>query len=142
MKPLPRPSRRNRATMSNKATGLKSAIEAFIQRRGIEADMDQNLMKEAIHFHLLSALSEAGVLQHVVFQGGTALHLCYGGERYSEDLDFVCGKAGSYLKDLDFDDVVDRALEIAKKTLQRDFDIDAALIVRNRPAQTDPAKGS
>ena len=44
--------------MSNKAPGLKSAIDAFIQRRGIEADMDQNLMKEAIHLHLLSALSE------------------------------------------------------------------------------------
>src|SRR3972149_582687 len=84
--------------MSSKASGLKSAIDAFIQRRGIEAGMDQNLMKEAIHLHLLSALSEAGVLQHVIFQGGTALRLCYGGERYSEDLDFVCGKAGAYLK--------------------------------------------
>lgn len=35
--------------MSSKAAGLKSAIDAFIQRRGIEAGMDQNLMKEAIH---------------------------------------------------------------------------------------------
>ena len=89
--------------MSSKASGLKSAIDAFIQRRGIEAGMDQNLMKEAIHLHLLSALSEAGVLQHVIFQGGTALRLCYGGERYSEDLDFVCGKAGAYLKDVEFE---------------------------------------
>jgi hypothetical protein len=67
--------------MSSKARGLKSAIDAFIERRGIEAGMDQNLMKEAIHLHLLSALSEAGVLQHVIFQGGTALHICYGGRR-------------------------------------------------------------
>src|SRR5271167_1541602 len=108
--------------MSNKASGLKSAIDAFIQRRGIEAGMDQNLMKEAIHLHLLSALSEAGVLQHVIFQGGTALRLCYGGERYSEDLDFVCGKGGFYLKDLEWNAVVDRALEITKRTLQHDFD--------------------
>ena len=57
--------------MSNKARGLKSAIDAFILRRGIEAGMDQNLMKEAIHLHLLSALSDTGILQHVVFQ---ALH--------------------------------------------------------------------
>ncbi|MGE0037373.1 MAG: nucleotidyl transferase AbiEii/AbiGii toxin family protein, partial [Xanthobacteraceae bacterium] len=62
-------------------------------RRGIPGEMEQNLIKEAIQLHLLSALSEAGVLRHVVFQGGTALRLCYGGERYSEDLDFVCGKA-------------------------------------------------
>jgi predicted nucleotidyltransferase component of viral defense system len=128
--------------MSSKATGLKSAIDAFIQRRGIEAGMDQNLIKEAIHLHLLSALSEAGILRHVIFQGGTALHLCYGGERYSEDLDFVCGKAGSYLKDVDFDDLVDRALEITKKTLQRDFDIDPVQILLKRPAQPEFVRGS
>jgi predicted nucleotidyltransferase component of viral defense system len=128
--------------MSSKAAGLKSAIDAFIQRRGIEAGMDQNLMKEAIHLHLLSALSEAGILRHVIFQGGTALRLCYGGERYSEDLDFVCGKAGSYLKDIDFEGLVDRALEITKKTLQRDFDVDAAQIVLKRPAQRELVEGS
>ena len=128
--------------MSNKASGLKSAIDAFIQRRGIEAGMDQNLMKEAIHLHLLSALSEAGVLQHVIFQGGTALRLCYGGERYSEDLDFVCGKAGAYLKDVEFDALVDKALEITKRTLQRDFDIDAAQITLKHPAQPELVKGS
>jgi predicted nucleotidyltransferase component of viral defense system len=128
--------------MSNKANGLKSAIDAFIQRRGIEAGMDQNLMKEAIHLHLLSALSEAGVLQHVVFQGGTALRLCYGGERYSEDLDFVCGKAGAYLKDVEFDGLVDNALETTKRTLQRDFDIDAVQIVLKRPAQPELVKGN
>ena len=128
--------------MSNKASGLKSAIDAFIRRRGIEAGMDQNLMKEAIHLHLLSALSEAGVLQHVVFQGGTALRLCYGGERYSEDLDFVCGKAGAYLKGVEFDGLVDNALETTKRTLQRDFDIDAAQIVLKRPAQPELVKGN
>ena len=128
--------------MSSKAGGLKSAIDAFIQRRGIEAGMDQNLMKEAIHLHLLSALSEAGVLQHVIFQGGTALRLCYGGERYSEDLDFVCGKAGAYLKDVEFDALVDKALETTKRTLQRDFDIDAAQIALKRPEQPELVKGS
>jgi predicted nucleotidyltransferase component of viral defense system len=128
--------------MNSKAIGLKSAIDAFIQRRGIEAGMDQNLMKEAIHLHLLSALSEAGVLQHVVFQGGTALRLCYGGERYSEDLDFVCGKAGAYLKDVEFDALVDSALETTKRTLQRDFDIDAAQIALKHPAQLELVKGS
>src|SRR5947207_10333992 len=109
--------------MSSKARGLKGAIDAFIQRRGIEAGMDQNLMKEAVHLHLLSALSEAGVLRHVVFQGGTAIRLCYGGERYSEDLDFVCGKAGSYIAKIEFDQLVENALEATKKSLHREFDI-------------------
>jgi predicted nucleotidyltransferase component of viral defense system len=128
--------------MNSKASGLKSAIDAFIQRRGIEAGMDQNLMKEAIHLHLLSALSEAGILQHVIFQGGTALRLCYGGERYSEDLDFVCGKAGAYLKDVEFDALVDKALETTKRTLQRDFDINATQIALKRPAQPELVKRS
>ena len=128
--------------MSNKASGLKSTIDAFIQRRGIEAGMVQNLMKEAIHLHLLSALSEAGVLQHVIFQGGTALRLCYGGERYSEDLDFVCGKAGAYLIDVEFDALVDKALETTRRTLQRDFDIDAAQIALKPPAQPELINGS
>jgi predicted nucleotidyltransferase component of viral defense system len=125
-----------------KASGLQSAVEAFIQRRGVEADMVQNLMKEAIHLHLLSALSEAGVLQHVVFQGGTALRLCYGGERYSEDLDFVCGRAGEYFRGVEFDALVDRALEITRKTLQRDFAIDPGRIALKRPPEPELVKGS
>jgi predicted nucleotidyltransferase component of viral defense system len=128
--------------MASKAGGFGSAIDAFMQRRGIEAAMDQNLMKEAIHLHLLSALSEAGILRYVVFQGGTALRLCYGGERYSEDLDFVCGKAGAYLKDVEFDALVDKALETTKQTLRRDFDIDAAQIALKRPAHPERVKGS
>lgn len=128
--------------MSSRANGLSGAIDAFIRGRGIEAGMAQNLMKEVIHLHLLSALSEAGVLQHVVFQGGTALRLCYGGERYSEDLDFVCGKAGAYLKDIEFDALVDKALETTKKTLQRDFDIRAAQIALKRPARPGLIEGS
>jgi predicted nucleotidyltransferase component of viral defense system len=89
--------------MNNKAISIKAAIIDFMARHGIANEMEQNLVKEAIHLHLLSALSDAQVLRHVVFQGGTALRLCYGGERYSEDLDFVCGKAGSYVDEIEFD---------------------------------------
>jgi predicted nucleotidyltransferase component of viral defense system len=75
--------------MSSKAMSLKSIIADFMVRRSMTGEMEQNLVKETIHLHLLSALSDAGILRHVVFQGETALRLCYGGERYSEDLDFV-----------------------------------------------------
>ena len=100
--------------MNGRANSIKSAIADFMVQRGIPGEMEQNLIKEAIHLHLLSALSEAGVLRHVVFQGGTALRLCYGGERYSEDLDFVCGKAGSYIEKVEFDQLVDSALQTTK----------------------------
>ena len=126
--------------MSNKASSLKSQIEEFSRRQGIAAEMDQNLVKEAIHLHLLSAMSDAGILRHAVFQGGTALRLCYGGDRYSEDLDFVCGKAGSYFTDVEFKELIEAALETTKKTLNRDFGIAADRISLKKPPHPDLVK--
>src|SRR5882724_7065105 len=120
--------------MNSKAASIKGAVADFMATHGISIEMEQNLVKEAIHLHLLSALSDAGVLRHVVFQGGTALRLCYGGERYSEDLDFVCGKAGSYVDKVEFDRLVRDALEATKKSLHRDFAIDPDQIGLKQPA--------
>ena len=119
--------------MNGRANSIKSAIADFMVKRGIPGEMEQNLIKEAIYLHLLSALSEAGVLRHVVFQGGTALRLCYGGERYSEDLDFVCGKAGSYVDKIEFEKLVESALKTTKKTLHREFDINPDEILLKQP---------
>jgi predicted nucleotidyltransferase component of viral defense system len=126
--------------MNSKASSLKSAVAEFIRRQGIDAEMDQNLVKEAIHLHLLSALSDAGILRHAVFQGGTALRLCYGGDRYSEDLDFVCGKAGSYFTNIEFEDLVESALETTKKTLSRDFGIVSGQVSLKKPPHPDLVK--
>ena len=133
--------------MNGRANSIKSAIGDFMVKRGIPGEMEQNLIKETIHLHLLSALSEAGVLRHVVFQGGTALRLCYGGERYSEDLDFVCGKAGSYIDKIEFEKLVESALETTKKTLHRQFDINPDEILLKQPlfplaVKSDAAKVS
>jgi predicted nucleotidyltransferase component of viral defense system len=119
--------------MNGRANSIKSAIADFMVKRGIPGEMEQNLIQEAIHLHLLSALSEAGVLRHVVFQGGTALRLCYQGERYSEDLDFVCGKAASYIDKIEFEKLVASALETTKKTLHRAFDINPNEILFKQP---------
>jgi predicted nucleotidyltransferase component of viral defense system len=127
--------------MNGRANSIKSAIADFMVKRGIPGEMEQNLIKEAIHLHLLSALSEAGLLRHVVFQGGTALRLCYGGERYSEDLDFVCGKAGSYVDKIEFEKLVERALETTKKTLNREFDINPDEILLKQPPFPMAIKG-
>lgn len=128
--------------MSAKASSLKSSIENFIRRQGIDAEMEQNLVKEAIHLHLLSAMSDGGILRHAVFQGGTALRLCYGGERYSEDLDFVCGKSGSYFSDVKFKDLIETALETTKKTLSRDFGIDSKQILLKKPERPNLVRQS
>lgn len=47
--------------------------------------------KELLHYDILFALEQAGLLDNLVFQGGTSLRLCYGGNRFSEDLDFAGG---------------------------------------------------
>ena len=47
--------------------------------------------KELLHYDILFALEKERFLQDLTFQGGTALRLCYGGKRLSEDLDFVGG---------------------------------------------------
>lgn len=47
--------------------------------------------KEILHYDILYALLQSGAAEQLVFQGGTALRLCYQGTRYSEDLDFVAG---------------------------------------------------
>ena len=47
--------------------------------------------KELLHYDILFALEQAGLLDKLVFQGGTSLRLCYGGNRFSEDLDFAGG---------------------------------------------------
>jgi predicted nucleotidyltransferase component of viral defense system len=127
--------------MNGRANSIKSAIADFMAKRGIPGEMEQNLIKEAIHLHLLSALSEAGVLRHVVFQGGTALRLCYGGERYSEDLDFVCGKAGSYIDKIEFDQLVESALEATRKSLHREFDIEPDDIALKQPQAPKAIRG-
>jgi predicted nucleotidyltransferase component of viral defense system len=51
------------------------------------------IAKELLHYDILLALSQSEISRQIVFQGGTALRLCYGGQRYSEDLDFVVGNA-------------------------------------------------
>ena len=48
--------------------------------------------KELLHYDILFGLDQDGLLDQLTFQGGTALRLCYGSQRFSEDLDFAGGK--------------------------------------------------
>lgn len=47
--------------------------------------------KEILHYDILFALSQAGLLNSLTFQGGTSLRLCHNAPRFSEDLDFAGG---------------------------------------------------
>lgn len=48
--------------------------------------------KELLHHEIFQALDTAGLLKHLVFQGGTSLRLCRGSDRFSEDLGFAGGR--------------------------------------------------
>lgn len=63
--------------------------------------------KELLHYDILFALSREGLLNDFVFQGGTSLRLCYGGTRYSEDLDFAGGADFSTPRLLEIKNVVE-----------------------------------
>ncbi|MEN9868424.1 MAG: hypothetical protein RL748_4014 [Pseudomonadota bacterium] len=56
------------------------------------AAMKPVVEKEILHYDIFHALDKDGLLKHLVFQGGTALRLCRGGSRFSEDLDFAGGR--------------------------------------------------
>lgn len=69
-------------------------FEALVERAmqvGQRAHMRPVVEKELLHYDILFALDHAGLLDALTFQGGTALRLCYGSQRFSEDLDFVGG---------------------------------------------------
>ena len=53
------------------------------------------IAKELLHYDILFALDNNGLLDDLTFQGGTSLRLCYGAQRFSEDLDFVGGHSFS-----------------------------------------------
>jgi len=73
------------------AASLLDVLTEKAMRDGQLTNMRPVVRKEILHYDLLFCLEQAGVLGRWVFQGGTSLRLCYGSQRYSEDLDFVAG---------------------------------------------------
>lgn len=72
----------------------KADFDALVQRAmrsGDVAGLKPVIEKELLHYEIFAALDRAGLLRGLVFQGGTSLRLCWGAERFSEDLDFAAG---------------------------------------------------
>jgi len=70
-----------------------NALVGRVMASGSLAQMRPVVEKELLHYDILYCLDQANLLDELVFQGGTALRLCYGANRYSEDLDFLGGPA-------------------------------------------------
>lgn len=99
----------------------RSAKEISNDRNGELASV---IIKEMLHVDILRALSNSDIGGQIVFQGGTALRLCYGGNRYSEDLDFVTSNSmGDFDKPLfkEFEKVFINTMK-KKYNLEAEFD--------------------
>ena len=46
------------------------------------------ILREEIEMSILQELSQSSLAKNLIFKGGTALRLCYGSPRFSQDLDF------------------------------------------------------
>lgn len=69
---------------------FETLVEEAIRQGGL-SNLRPVVEKELLHYDILFCLSEAGLLRTLTFQGGTSLRLCYGSNRFSEDLDFAGG---------------------------------------------------
>jgi len=81
--------------MSNSNTSSKSNLLREMVKTACAsqelAGMETTVEKELLHYDIMAALSQSGLLAKLVFQGGTCLRMAYGSQRLSEDLDFVGG---------------------------------------------------
>ena len=70
---------------------FNALVELAMRTEGLSA-MRPVVEKELLHYDIFHALDSEGLLKNIVFQGGTALRLCRGSARFSEDLDFAGGR--------------------------------------------------
>lgn len=91
----------------------KADFSALVERAmqaGNRAHMRPVIEKELLHYDILFALDGEGLLDMLTFQGGTSLRLCYGAQRFSEDLDFAGGRTLDREQPLDIKSCVERYL--------------------------------
>lgn len=76
--------------MNNKTLLLREMVATACASQAL-AGMETTVEKELLHYDIMTALSQSGLLAKLTFQGGTCLRMAYGSDRLSEDLDFAGG---------------------------------------------------
>lgn len=113
--------------------------KAEIEAGGVDVPTRPAILKELLHYSILQSLSRSSLADRIVFQGGTALRLCYGGNRYSEDLDFVCGADAKEPFDIsdmatllrqDVADTYGLTVDVREPKANRSFDDDGITVKR------------
>ncbi|AYA41984.1 nucleotidyl transferase AbiEii/AbiGii toxin family protein [Xenorhabdus nematophila] len=72
-------------------TDFNILVDEIVTQNGF-TDIRPVVEKELLHYDILHCLAKNGLLKKLTFQGGTSLRLCYGSNRFSEDLDFAGGR--------------------------------------------------
>lgn len=70
---------------------FRDLVEIALEQNPELVGMKVIVEKELLQYELLHILNRGGWLDRLIFQGGTALRLCYGASHLSEDLDFSGG---------------------------------------------------
>ncbi len=70
---------------------LKQQIRQIVQSNSGYAAVTPVIEKEILHHDIMDVLIKQGVMQRLIFIGGTSLRMCYNSSRLSEDLDFNGG---------------------------------------------------
>ena len=91
---------------------LKNLV-AEKKKQGLANDVIGNLLKEALQFYALDFIYNSVYGQNLIFTGGSALRICYGLNRLSEDLDFDLEQG----EKIDKERLVKDALDYFKKRL-------------------------
>jgi predicted nucleotidyltransferase component of viral defense system len=122
---------------------LKSEAERLIKTRYSGAmNMLPVVMKALIHDSVLPALQESGILKKLVFQGGTALQRFYNSQRFSEDLDFVCGQGTSLKLTPEEFKALGPAFENSVRTaLAKKFSLDVDSVILKHPNDLSALRG-
>ncbi len=69
---------------------MERTDEILLRARRLEGLDESQYVREAVQLAVLELVGrDRELLEALTFQGGTALRLCYGLRRLSEDLDFV-----------------------------------------------------
>jgi len=69
---------------------LKEMLKDIVNEKrksGITNDVLRNILKETLQYYVLDFLYNSSYGENLIFTGGSALRICYGLNRLSEDLD-------------------------------------------------------
>lgn len=67
---------------------FRDAVDGIVRRQPDLVGKERAIERELLQYDILAGLHAGGLLRHLVFKGGTAIRLAYGGSRYSDDVDF------------------------------------------------------